>query len=474
MNKIKFIGFLVISLFLLCRNEYVYAEKSDTTEFGFSGCYVTMEDIYALNEAYQNNPEMKNDEAEEFLMKRAKTYQEGLDYRIQSEGSGIGVLRIGDDMGYIDYMCYPWLPDSSYAGDDSGIYLYAAIGSDFCSLAVSQDELKEFIERNNQIKDRYREVCRYARNNLQDNEYAGVSINDENIPVVLLAEESRADELEKQGIAWEFCEKTRADMYGELQYLWQNREALQLVNVFSNQYAGLEIYGLMSEEEFTQNVPDAKLAGYYYEKEFSWWYTDEKLTEIEDVSELEDLSLFLLSKKCDARYLMWGDEFWEEMRVWMEQMRNIYPSYSYENLFSLGYLSREEGYYTEFDSELEDFVNLLPYTENKKNPFDENAYGDTEYLVLKVLLEKYKMMYPTQDYGQLYNTYVREIHESSVLTQEEKRDRYSWKIMEAEKKLENRIASEKNTMPLTLAGCVVLVFGTAVMTFVKNGQLRRK
>ena len=149
-------------------------------------------------------------------------------------------------------------------------------------------------------------------------------------------------------------------------------------------------------------------------------------------------------------------------------MKNSYPGYSYENLFTLGYLSREKDYYTDFDPELDDFAEALPYTANDKNPFDEESYGDKEQLAVKALLKNYRALFPEKSYLQLYETYVKDIYENSVLTQEEKRSRYMWKMIQAENELEKLTEQKKDAGMLAIAGCVVIVSGVIAMIIIKR------
>ena len=342
---------------------------------------------------------------------------------------------------------------------------------------MSKEELKKFFERNNKWAEEFRTVCEYVRNYLQEDEYSGVyfkytDLDEYNgttngIVYVGLSDKSKAAVLEEKGIAWEsseFYEKSREDMHHQLQYLWENREQLRIVEVMAacNQVI---ISGLDSEEEFYKKVQGKSLEDCHYEKAFKLWGIDEKLTKIENWHELAELSNFILMKKQEEPD--WGEKFWKELEVWLEYMKKLYPEYSYENLFHIAYVSRDKSYYTDFDTELEEFADKLIYTENQKNPFDEEEFGDPKHLVLKALLKNCKELYPKKEYAQLYDIYAREVNESGLYTAEEKRNRFVWKLLQVEKELEKLQKPENNNRLLAITGFAVLIILSGVFIIYK-------
>ena len=155
MGQLKKVIIFLIGLFLIFGSHIVYAEKMDISEIGFDGWYITLEDIYALNEEYQKNPNLEIEEAAEFLRERAAKYKEDMDYVHGTDIMGL-VIRPDNDIGYMDYRTTMFLPYlSSYAGYSDVISLIAFYSDDFCRIDVSREELQEFIERNNKLLDEY-------------------------------------------------------------------------------------------------------------------------------------------------------------------------------------------------------------------------------------------------------------------------------------------------------------------------------
>lgn len=56
----------------------VYAEMGEVYDMRLYGWYVTESDIYDLNKEYRENKDFDNNDAVEFLMKRAEQYGQGV------------------------------------------------------------------------------------------------------------------------------------------------------------------------------------------------------------------------------------------------------------------------------------------------------------------------------------------------------------------------------------------------------------
>lgn len=487
MRRSYFINFknIIILFFLILffgfSGHITYAEKLNyCSEIEFSGWYVSIDDIYALREEYEENPDLEAKKARDFLIERAENYKKDMNYINNEYQNGYGggnVFLYGDDTGYRNYYISDFNSSSSYLGSGP-IYLYATVSHEYIQLNLSKEELKKFFERNNKWAEEFRTVCEYVRNYLQEDEYSGVyfkytDLDEYNgttngIVYVGLSDKSKAAVLEEKGIAWEsseFYEKSREDMHHQLQYLWENREQLRIVEVMAacNQVI---ISGLDSEEEFYKKVQGKSLEDCHYEKAFKLWGIDEKLTKIENWHELAELSNFILMKKQEEPD--WGEKFWKELEVWLEYMKKLYPEYSYENLFHMAYVSRDKSYYTDFDTELEEFADKLIYTENQKNPFDEEEFGDPKHLVLKALLKNCKELYPKKEYAQLYDIYAREVNESGLYTAEEKRNKFVWKLLQVEKELEKLQKPENNNRLLAITGFAVFIVLSGVFIIYKR------
>ena len=73
MRKRLFIIGLLLAV--LCSKTLVYAKDENLWEMQLYGWYVKMDDVYDLNELYQENPHMTRKEAAQFLIERAGNYR---------------------------------------------------------------------------------------------------------------------------------------------------------------------------------------------------------------------------------------------------------------------------------------------------------------------------------------------------------------------------------------------------------------
>ena len=60
---------------VICSQIPVYAKDENLWEMQLYGWYVKMDDVYDLNELYQENPHMTRKEAAQFLIERAGNYR---------------------------------------------------------------------------------------------------------------------------------------------------------------------------------------------------------------------------------------------------------------------------------------------------------------------------------------------------------------------------------------------------------------
>ena len=217
-----------------------------------------------------------------------------------------------------------------------------------------------------------------------------------------------------------------------------------------------------SEEKFYENITEKEHGYYRYSCAKDFW-RDERLSNVSQVSDLDDIKLFLLMKKEDGRYRNWSDGYFEKLEQFITNIHKNYPEYSYENLFGLGYLCNDESYYNRND-ELDNFLKTCLYIENKKNPFDESNFGDAQHLAIKIALQKYKELYPKESYEGLYEKYLKDINENENLSQKQKRGRYCWKIFKAEEELKNKEETGgTGSLPIAIAGISVLVIGAVAV-----------
>lgn len=304
----------------------------------------------------------------------------------------------------------------------------------------------------------------------------GVDRNEQGELYILLCNENKAEILEKEGIKWELSERSKEERYKDIQMLWQRKDELKILEIDEETDGSLAVYGLDSREKFFENIKEEEQGNYIYNCEKEWW-KDERLDNVSQVSDLDDIKLFLLMKKEDERYRCWSDDCFEKLEQFIINMHKNYPDYSYENLFSLGYLCNDESYYHSSD-ELVNFVQKCLYMENEKNPVDESLYGDKNHLAVRVVLQKYKELYPKESYEILYEKYIKDINENTYISQKQKRERYCWKILKAEEELKNVKTTAKESeeaFPTAVAGSIVLVLGAvAVKMWMKKAEKERR
>ena len=424
MMKKKCIIF-VLACMLLFRYK-VYGYQMPVENFDLNDRFVFMEDIFALNEQYIQNPRLDINEATRFLFKR---YQKYADLDSDSIYT-FGRYDVINEDGYCDYICNDGPEHSSSAG--TCIVLISRLTDQGIYLDQPKEKIEEFISYHDKIAEKIREQYFYVRNHLSEDEYGGMYYDyDSETLCVLLTDESRAPLLEKKGIFWEKTEVSRNQIYEKLQYLWKEREPLNLTAVHIDMESDIiGMYGYDTEQEFQK-----KLKKEGFERDF---YVQADNYYIINQDTLEEY----IENKRTVDY-DFSESYWNKLQECLEQMKKIYPEYTYENFYTLAGRNCDYEKYSGFEEELEEFVDSIPYQKNEKNPFDEERYGDPEQIALKTVLEKYKVLYPEKDYQELYEQYGKEINESRILFQEEKRSRYLWEIFQAEQLIEENVQKQK-------------------------------
>ena len=91
---------------------------------------------------------------------------------------------------------------------------------------------------------------------------------------------------------------------------------------------------------------------------------------------------------------------------------------------------------------------------------------DIKFFGRRVVLQKYKELYPKESYEILYEKYIKDINENTYISQKQKRECYCWKILKAEEELKNMETAaqeSKESLPAAIAGCIVLVIGAVAV-----------
>ncbi len=451
-NKKRFVKKLleicILSIILIKKLEIYGEEAFTTTDFDPYDIFITIDDVYHLNEEYLKNPELTVEDADRLLNKYALNYVD-IEY-IYSKGFYYDI--IGEE-GYIDYSCCTEDPMSSAWVK----YPQAALKSYWTGEVIFLNEPKEkvekFIEHTNQIAKETREKLFYVRNNLKDTEYSSVYYDDKYQVHVTLADESKTFLLEQRGIICEKTDTSLAEKYEKLQYLWQERETLNIIDahVYTMFLEDIVIRGTESEEKFWTKLNDERFENDFYH-----------IVDETDVTSSDTLEEFI--KKKEQTYLGLESNQWEKIKQYLEQMSLRYPEYSFENLFSFAFQNCNYEDYIKFDKRLEQFIDNIKYYENEKNPFDEERYGDSKLIALKILLTRYKSLYPEMSYEKLYDKYGKEINESEILTQEEKRSMYLWKIVQAKQ----LIREKKQQIYPAVVGFGILIISCGIVIVLKE------
>ena len=408
----------------------VYAEMGEVYDMRLYGWYVTESDIYDLNKEYRENKDFDNNDAVEFLMKRAEQYGQGVYPRADSEDDFRGGWVVDED-GCIRFGI--WNVDSASSSlAKIDLFLDEPINGTICSINAPENELKNFMETCKAEQEKKRKECGYAENAV----YTG-----------------------------KITEEEEEKLNQEMQMLWEHKEELNIIAAFRyGNLISVDVLGMPSNESM-QNIqkyaPDAENSMNYVTPE-----------NVSSVSELDSIEAFIEVRKNDYRMYYWGEDYLENIKSWMKREHQNYPAYTYDNLMTLGYICAEDRYYDNISDELEKFMATVPYQKNQDDPFDESDFGDPKHLAIKIVLQKYKELYPKEGYETLYEKYLKDINENEILTQEQKRERYCWKILKAEKELKNMETAaqeSKESLPAAIAGCIVLVIGAvAVKVWMKK------
>ena len=449
---------LLICIFVIMSSFPIYAENTAPVyDYIPGGAYMMQEDVYLFNEEYLKNPKLDVQEAIQKLLEFTQKYTK-VDYKYI-----LNAVVLGED-GYADYVCTGLQWDASHA---YGPYmmLISNLTGDIIALNEPEEKIEQYMERNNNIARNVREQYFYVLENLKDNEYGAVYCDNEGQLYVKLVDESKSALLETEQIRWEKTEVSRDDLYTKIQYLWKERENLNLAEVQMYMYRDtLGIWGYDTEEEFRKKLDDERfLEDIYIQAEYY------------NITDFDTIPEYVENKEktyCDIYGTdCFDNKYWLQIQEGLEQLTKKYPEYTYENLFSFVYCNYQD--YINFNEELEKYIDNVPYNKNEKNPFDEESYGDPERIALKMVLEKYKILYPEKDYQELYEQYGKEINESKILSQEEKRSRYFWEVLQAEQLIteytqKQKEEAEKKSSALAAAGIVMLIMGVGVMAVIKR------
>ena len=393
----KYILFLIVCI--LSVHKRIYGFERPVEDFYSDSAFVLLDDVYFLNEQYILTPGLDIKQECTIL---SKCYQKYTDVDFDSDYVPVYYRIIGED-GYMDYLCGNAHPYASSVS--SCMLLISHLTGEDIRLDQPRKEIEEFIRRNSEIEKKVREQYFYIRNHLSEDEYGGIYYNYDYESgcgqlCVMLTEESKASLLETEGISWEKTDVSRTQIYDKLQYLWKEREKLNIADVKTYLYDdALVICGYDSEQEFREKLEMEGIERDYY-----------VLAENYDITNQDTVSEYLENKK--QTYYGINESFWNKMQECLEGLKQVYKEYTYENLFTLVYMNCDYNRYTDFNDELEKYISGVPYYKNEKNPFDEDRYGDPEQIALKMVLENYKILYPEKDYQELYEQYGKEINES--------------------------------------------------------------
>lgn len=444
----KLLGIYILSIIFI-RSLNVYGESVHTSiDFELCNIFLTIDDVYCLNDEYLKNPDLTVEEADKLLNEYALNYVD-IEYIY---GKGFYYDIVGKE-GYIDYSCCTEDPMSSAWVKYPQAVLKSYWTGEVIFLNEPREKIEQFIECTNQIAEQTREKLFYVRNNLKDTEYASVYYDDKYQVHVMLADESKAFLLEEHGIIWEKTDTSLADKYAKLQYLWEERETLNIIDVYAyTDIDKLVICRRNSEEEFRAKLNDRRFQNDFYNR----------MDEIDDTTTSDTPEEFI--KKKEQTYLGLESNQWEKIKQYLEQMSLRYPEYSYENLFSFVFQDCNYKDYVNFDKNLEQFTDSVKYYKNEKNPFDEKYYGDSGLIALKMFLANYKSLYPEMSYEKLYDKYGKEINESEILTQEEKRSKYLWKIVQAKQ----LIRGKKQQIYPAIVGFGILIISCGIVIILKE------
>lgn len=451
---------LIFIFFILCIYHLnIYAENylppiMEVTHIPCEAKIITMKDVYDLNNEYQKNGNINEEE----LLEKSSV-------RVMNRGFG---YFVADENGKISYFCGSYSKGSTVR--EHYVLQNLFTGAIF-ELSVEEARLKKYLEMESEENNEIWENVLYVYQQIEDSDYGGIYYDrkDRSLHVYTVNQELN-QELEERGIICEKAVYSREDLYEKMRELWMKRDKYRINYIGINEAENtLDIY-VDDMEQFYKNADNTDNM---YVMEYQMLYPG-KIYEImkqEGQADIDNPDTFIEVVKTED-YDPEEKESWDILKNALIELKTEYPDYDCRNLYIRIANDGDFERYINFDRELQEFVSMLPeYVPNEKDPVEEMMFGDPERIELKSQLREYKIQYPDMDYKEIYEKYLYDWEECSQKSREEKQFLLnltrSSKITEKDGLNPTRNKSENIIQPVVIAGSSILILGCIGIRFFK-------
>lgn len=329
-----------------------------------------------------------------------------LHYKEYSVGLGYYYVLGENDITYI-YRQYRTI------GEETAFcpYLYCAYTEEIYELG-SESGIEAYLTQTGSQSKEVKQKIAYVQEHLTEEEYAGVSglyVDGEAYVYVRLSSDERRAELENQGIDCELVEYSYAELKAKKQALLERREELKIDVCFINESENVVyVVSELFDTQLAEHLSEEEMRGVECIRDKEGFYG--LVLEGENITELDAFLALVqeeegrwIKESENVRYQQEYQVYQQELRVALEQLKELYPLYSYLQLYYLVAGDLEYECYLNFETELNTFVATLPKEEiSEEYESTPMELTDVEMLELRRMLAEYKKKYPDKTYEELY------------------------------------------------------------------------
>lgn len=468
----KIIKLLILIFFVNFFNILCFAEEASLNDSNRLSQYeieeeyvcdnlmiVTESDIYNLCDQYQNQKISSQDEALNTLRAYAREYafnQLCKDY----EYNMIAVCdEAGEVLAYIRGL---------ELGNEK-IKMYSVFGDEFFvteNKEAMKKSLGDIANEKKEIKKKYNML----REQFTDDQYGYIYYDPRERLIHAGITDEAEGEIEDDGIVYEKTDVSYASQLKDLKKLWENREELGITYAeFSNAAKKICVYGILDENVFWETCDLDFVGEVQYEQFIQFgdlgvdpqrvmeWVSDSYPLSEWDVQNRENFTDVI-----DVAYTDGEVEHLKNLETALDEMKKIYPEYSYENLFLLIYRDFQAEKYLDFESDLENWAETVEYKCESMNPFEENMYGDSQRICLKALMTALHNQYPKLSYDEIYHQYIKEKIYSEDDSLREQRYACLWKMYFIEEETKKAVTGT-DMYTKGIISCMLLLVGCGCM-----------
>lgn len=419
---------------------------------------VTMEMMDELNKEYEKNFDFNG-----------ASYLEENSLCVMNRDPYMQIL-VGTD-GYTDYECR-----SLVASTVLPVFLTHIFTDQEIFLTATPEELEEYFKSTEEISRDIRDKAEYVQRTFSETQYGGVFYDKEAGKVsVYVTDQSISEELEQAGILCVDGSYSLDVLYETLREVWKYRKEWGINYIEVNPCINrIVIYG--SDREGISR----RLA----QKEITCAVVKQGVVlHPGDLDRTLDLGNLKTDDPAVVYHILKSErgESDTKIREGLKILKEEYPEYECRNLLIRIVADGNYERYLDFDEELIDFVNELPeYNPNTKDPVEELLFGDPQRIELKSQLREYRNVYPEKDYEQIYQEFLADWEDTSMVSREKKMYDLTINRFAGELSVDNQTQEKKmdkkdedahgtsDTLPAAVAGCVALALGSMVLWRIKK------